>query len=50
MFKQHVKDSARDEEIRSSRTLFKMNKFRNVEGRTNTHNGPRRALSYAALP
>jgi hypothetical protein len=58
MFKQHVQDSAREEEMRSSKTLFKMSKFKNVEARTNTHNtgagrgsnnNLRRALSYANL-
>jgi len=45
-----LKTNVRDEHMRSTASLFKMNKFRNVGPRTNTHNGPRRNQSHAVLP
>jgi hypothetical protein len=45
-----VKETARAEEMRSTKTLFKMSKFKNIGPKTNSHNsGLRRALSYAVL-
>jgi len=49
MLSQHVRSTALLETMRSSQTLFKMNRFKNVEPRTNTHNG-RRSASFAYLP
>jgi hypothetical protein len=35
---EHIKSAAKEDKFRNSMTLFKMNKFRNVQARTNTHN------------
>eukprot|EP00347_Sterkiella_histriomuscorum_P018400 403345649 len=38
MFSDHLRQTARDEQFRQSKTLFKMKKFQNATPRTNSHN------------
>ena len=49
MVQETLRSTMRDEEMRSSKTLFKMRKFQQVQPRTNTHNGLRRVGSQAVF-